>query len=66
MPMPYECKDCKHYLGDISCLAFDSIPLEIYCDAEKHTKIVDGQHGNYVFITDKSRATMRVYVEEDA
>lgn len=64
-PMPYECSDCKHYLGGTSCRAFDTIPLEIYCDAESHTKAVDGQHGDYVFATDKPRTTMRVYVEEE-
>lgn len=62
MPMPYECKDCKHYLGGISCRAFDTIPVDIYCDAESHAKVVDGQRGNYIFSTDKPRTTMHVYV----
>ena len=59
--LPYGCEDCKHFISGLKCRAFDLIPLEIYGDAESHTSVVPGQHGDYVFATDKPRDTMRVY-----
>ena len=63
--LPFSCEDCKYYKGGIKCAAFDIIPLEIYADAESHAKPIDGQHGNYVFKTDKEREVLRSYEEAD-
>ena len=60
-PLPFSCEDCKHHKGGVSCAAFDIIPLDIYDNAEGHTKVVDGQRGDYVFETDKEREVMRTY-----
>lgn len=31
-----ECKDCKYYFGDLSCLAFERIPQDILEGAPHH------------------------------
>ncbi|NOR57838.1 MAG: hypothetical protein GQ474_04870 [Sulfurimonas sp.] len=33
-----ECKDCKYYLGDLSCLAFEKIPQDIL-EGEPHHEV---------------------------
>lgn len=63
--LPYKCEDCKHFISGLTCRAFDIIPLEIYGNAEAHTKVVPSQKGSYVFDTDKDRDTMRVYGDFD-
>ena len=62
---PYQCEDCRHFKGGIRCAAFDVIPMSIYDNAESHNKVLEGQHGSYVFETDKPRETMRVYEVAD-
>ncbi len=57
---PYQCEDCRHFKGGIRCAAFDVIPMSIYDIAESHNTVLEGQHGSYVFETDKPRETMRV------
>lgn len=59
--LPFSCEDCKHYKEGIKCAAFDIIPLEIYGNAESHTAVIDGQHGDFVFETDKAREVLRSY-----
>lgn len=63
---PYTCEDCKHFLSGLKCRAFELIPLEYYADAETHSTVVPEQKGSYVFVTDKPRETMRIYVDEEA
>ena len=60
---PYLCEDCKYFVSGLKCKAFDFIPLEIFDNPEGHTVVVPGQNGNYVFETNKTRDTMRVYGE---
>lgn len=62
---PYLCEDCKYFVSGLTCKAFDIIPLEIFDNPEGHTSVVPGQNGNYVFTTDKSRDTMRVYMSDE-
>ena len=61
VPVPFSCEDCKHFIGDVRCEAFDMIPLEFYYDAESHDKVVDFQKGDFVFSTSKPRQYDRVY-----
>lgn len=60
------CEDCKHYINGARCRAFDFITLEVYGEPEKHTSVLPGQNGDYVFETDKPRDTMHACVPEDA
>ena len=62
---PYQCEDCRHFKGGIRCAAFDVIPMSIYDNAESHNKVLEGQHGSYVFEREKPRETMRVYEVAD-
>lgn len=58
------CKDCKHFLGEGKCRAFDKIPFEVYFNAPRgHAKPLPGQTGDYVFDSDVPLSIMRVYVE---
>ena len=59
--LPFSCEDCKHFKEGIKCAAFDIIPLEIYDNAESHTAVLDGQHGDFVFETDKKRDVLHSY-----
>lgn len=44
------CENCKHLTYDLKCLAFpDGIPDFILSDEKKHSEIVYGQSGDYVF-----------------
>ncbi len=63
--LPFSCEDCKHYKEGIKCAAFDIIPLDIYDNAESHNKVIDGQHGDYIFETDKEREMLRTYEVAD-
>lgn len=63
--LPYCCEDCKYYIENLRCAAFQVIPLSIYYNPESHNKVIAGQCDNYIFSTDKPRNTMRVYMEDD-
>ncbi len=43
------CGECKHYLDDLACLAFDDIPKDILNGNIKHDKPLEGQKGDYVY-----------------
>lgn len=43
-----ECKDCKYYLGDLSCLAFEKIPQDIL-EGAPHHELRDSQDMDVVF-----------------
>lgn len=62
--LPYGCEDCKHFISGLHCKAFDTIPLEIWRNAESHTSVLSEQKGSFVFETDKPRDTMRVYADD--
>lgn len=49
---PRCCRECRHYIGDWVCHAFDLIPMELFFDAGKHNKILDTQKGDFVFSSD--------------
>lgn len=64
--IPFCCSDCKHFLGGISCKAFDVIPLEVFDAPEAHVKPIDGQTGNFVFEPAREPETLHVYEETPA
>ena len=39
------CSKCRFYLLEASCLAFDSIPTEIWTGENDHHKPYTGDHG---------------------
>lgn len=43
------CLDCKHYIGDFQCKAFNNIPDEVIFGENNHSKIIAGQKGDYIF-----------------
>src|SRR5688572_2242196 len=44
------CITCKHYLSDLSCMAFlQRIPDEIILGANDHTSVQEGQNGSFVY-----------------
>lgn len=43
------CNNCKHYLGDAKCKAFDIIIDDILEGKNLHSKIIKGQKGDFVF-----------------
>ncbi len=63
--VPYECRSCRHFLGNARCLAFDTIPIDIYIHAESHITKIKGQQGDYVFTPVKTAETIRVYENQD-
>lgn len=64
-PLPYQCKDCKHFISGCRCKAFDLIPIDYIDDAEQHNSVVPGQNGQFVFETDKERQTVTSYELDD-
>ena len=42
------CKDCKYYFGDLSCLAFERIPQDILEGAE-HNEVRPFQEVDVIF-----------------
>lgn len=62
---PFLCENCKHYLGGLSCRAFDVIPLNIYGEVDKHREVVEGQKGDYVFEPGTPPEPMRVYYDDE-
>ncbi len=44
------CYNCKHYFGDLSCLAFEKIPSEIILGKNPHTKPLKNQDNSLVFV----------------
>lgn len=65
-PLPFHCEDCAYYIEGCKCMAFDVIPIKIFCAAEKHSKKMDGQKGDYVFEPKEGaeRSYIRCYVVE--
>lgn len=43
-----DCLDCKYYLGEFSCMAFDRIPQDIL-EGAPHDEVRDGQELEVVF-----------------
>ena len=43
------CINCKNYLGDLSCMAFDKIPDKILLGENDHSKPLPEQDNNIVF-----------------
>lgn len=60
-PIPFTCEQCAHFIGGCKCKAFDIIPIEIIFDAEQHGTIMDGQKGDYVFMSKEERLFINVY-----
>ena len=60
-PVPFECEQCAHFIEGCCCKAFDTIPIEIIFDAEKHSRKMDGQKGDYVFKAKGERQFTNVY-----
>ena len=56
------CQNCTPYLGDDRCLAFDSIPRDVFLPLRPHNSIMKGQKGTYVF-EPREVNVMRAYVE---
>ena len=64
-PLPYECRDCKHFISGCRCKAFEQIPIGFIMDAEQHDSVVPGQNGQFVFETDKGRQAINSYELSD-
>ena len=53
-PFSSQCRDCKHVIdlyGACFCKAFpdkDGIPIEILYNERIHSKVIQGQTGNYI------------------
>lgn len=62
---PRPCKDCRHYISGVKCLAFSVIPPDFIGDAEAHNTVQDGQQGDYTFVPTKEAETIRIYTHED-
>lgn len=60
-PVPFSCEQCINYIKGCECKAFDTIPAEIIFDAEKHSTKIDGQKGDYVFMSKEERQFDNVY-----
>ena len=58
---PYSCTECNHYISGAECQAFDIIPIELYGDAKKHSKIIENQKGDFIFSTDIPPHIMYIY-----
>tara|TARA_R110001606_G_C15234854_1_gene635519 strand:- start:44 stop:232 length:189 start_codon:yes stop_codon:yes gene_type:complete len=43
------CINCRNYLGDLSCMAFDEIPDEILSGKNEHNKPLPNQKNDIVF-----------------
>jgi hypothetical protein len=46
----YRCFTCSFYLGDLSCMAFEEIPASILLGDSNHSKVINGQNGDFVYI----------------
>ncbi|MCM1035605.1 MAG: hypothetical protein NC038_07715 [Paludibacter sp.] len=62
---PYLCQDCKHFISGLQCAAFDVIPLNLFDEPEKHTRVVEGQKGDFIFEPKHPRSTMNVYSSDE-
>lgn len=60
-PVPFACEQCAHFIGGCQCKAFDTIPMEIIFDAERHSQKMDCQKGDYVFEANAERQFDNVY-----
>ena len=47
------CNNCKNKLENLSCKAFETIPDSILFGENNHSKIIEGQKGEYVFEEEK-------------
>lgn len=45
---PY-CNNCKNFINELKCKAFDNIPNKILFNDVKHDKPIKGQKGDFVF-----------------
>lgn len=45
-PIPYSSEQCAHYIDGTRRKAFDTIPVDIIFDAERHNKTIDDQKAN--------------------
>ena len=61
-PVPYECRQCENYIEGVQCKAFDTIPIDYFYNAEAHSSVDVGQHGDYTFRTSEPRKYDRVYI----
>jgi hypothetical protein len=43
------CNNCKHYVGGLTCLAFERIPNQILSGNNDHSKPLKGQNEDYTF-----------------
>lgn len=62
--VPFGCEQCIHFIGGCTCKAFDTIPMYIVFDAEKHNRLLEGQKGNFTFATKEERQFTNVYAVE--
>ncbi len=60
-PVPFACEQCVHFIEGCKCKAFDIIPVEIVFNAEQHNAKMDGQKGDYVFMSKEERRFDNVY-----
>ena len=60
-PIPFACEQCANFIDGTSCKAFDTIPIDIIFDAERHNKIIEGQKGDYIFKANEKRQFIRLY-----
>ena len=61
----FGCEDCKHYLDDCKCKAFDIIPEKFWDDASAHNSVEAGQKGKFIFEAAREQMTIRSYEPVD-
>ena len=49
MNISQQCYECRNYLGDRACLAFEVIPEDILSGEKSHSEVIPGQDFDYVF-----------------
>ena len=55
------CFFCKNYLGELSCRAFDKIPIEIFYNKIIHNKILFSQKNDIVFELSLDKALVGLF-----
>ena len=47
------CNGCKFWIKDFKCKAFDKIPKDITLGKNNHSKVLEGQKGEFIFTPKK-------------
>lgn len=47
------CANCKHLIAPYKCKAFDHIPKDITFGRNDHSKVIEGQKGDFIFTPKK-------------